>query len=58
MKILNEIPGVIPVPAENLAPKLMSSIGALKDMFYSMDRGQVDYVAMKRSKEYRSYLDS
>jgi len=36
----------------------MSSIGELKDMFYSMDRGRVDYEAMKRSEEYRSYLES
>jgi len=58
VKILNEVSGVIPVPAEDLAPKLMSSIGELKDIFYSMDRGRVDYEAMKRSEEYRSYLES
>jgi len=58
VKTLNQIPGVIPEPVKDLAPKLMSSIGELKGLFYSVDRGRVDYEAMKRSREYGSYLES
>jgi len=41
--------------SENIAPKLMASIGDLKDSFYDLNRGLVDYEAMKRSTEYDRY---
>jgi hypothetical protein len=40
---------------ENVAPALMASIGDLKDRFYNLNRGLVDYAAMKGSPEYRNY---
>jgi len=40
---------------ENVAPNLMASIGDLKNRFYNLNRGLVDYAAMKGSPEYRKY---
>jgi len=55
--ILNEGPAVTPVPVDGLGSKLMGSIGELKDGFYDMNRGLVDYQTAKNSPEYRSYLE-
>ena len=55
--ILNQVPGVIPTPTKDLAPTLMASIGDLKNRFYDMNRGLVDYKKMKMSQEYQSYLE-
>ncbi|MBW2141926.1 MAG: DUF547 domain-containing protein, partial [Deltaproteobacteria bacterium] len=56
-KILNQVPGVHPVAVKDLASRLMSSIGDLKKTFYDMNRGLVDYQAMRRSPEYQVYLE-
>lgn len=56
-RVLNQIPGVTPTPTKDLAPKLMACIGDLKNRFYNMNRGLVDYGKMKKSPEYQSYLE-
>jgi hypothetical protein len=55
-RVLNWVEGRLPTPSRDLAPKLMSSIGAMKARFYDMQRGRVDYKAMKESETYRAYL--
>ena len=40
-----------------LASDLMAAIGDLKNGFYELGRGRVDYEAVKRSREYREYLE-
>jgi hypothetical protein len=42
-------------PVPDLAPRLMAAIGELKDTFYDMRRGLVDYQAMRLSSQYQEY---
>ena len=56
-RILNQAHAVTSAPTEDLASKLMVAIGDLKETFYDMNRGLVDYNAMKNSAEYRAYLE-
>lgn len=56
-RILNQASNVAQSPAKDLASKLMASIGDLKEKFYDMNRGLVDYKAMKNSAEYLNYLE-
>jgi hypothetical protein len=42
-------------PMPDLASKLMASIGGLKETFYDMRRGLVDYEAMRGSTQYKEY---
>jgi hypothetical protein len=53
--VLNEGPASRSSPSEYTASNLMASIGDLKDKFYDLTRGLVDYEAMKRSSRYDSY---
>jgi hypothetical protein len=55
-RILNQTSAVTAVPTKDLASKLMMAIGDLKEAFYEMNRGIVDYKAMKQSTKYRTYL--
>jgi hypothetical protein len=54
-KVLNELSEPLETPSENVASKLMASIGELKDKFYDLNRGRINYEAMKASPEYDSY---
>ena len=56
-RILNQAHAVTTAPTEDLASKLMGVIADLKETFYDMNRGLVDYKAMKNSAEYRAYLE-
>ena len=56
-RILNQAHVVTSAPTEDLASKLMVAIGGLKETFYDMNRGLVDYKAMKNSAEYRAYME-
>jgi hypothetical protein len=42
---------------QDIAPALMASIGEMKEKFYNVRRGIVDYQAMADSAEYRDYRD-
>ena len=54
---LNKTLEASPALTNDLASKLMVAIGDLKETFYDMNRGLVDYKAMKNSAEYRAYLE-
>lgn len=56
LQVLNDAPASGSELAGELDIRLMSSIGGLKESFYDMNRGLVDYPAVKDSKEYQSYL--
>jgi hypothetical protein len=56
-RIINQVPGIEPMPQQELASKLMAAIGDLKETFYDMNRGRVDYQAMKASGAYRAYRE-
>ena len=56
-KILNGDHDFQKPPSKNLASELMISIGDLKDRFYDVNRGRVNYKAMKRSSEYGLYQE-
>lgn len=56
-KVLNQISAGIGPSSATLASDLMSSIGKLKDSFYDLYRGRVDYEAMKQSPDYRHYQE-
>ncbi len=56
-RILNQAHTFTSAPTEDLASKLMVAIGGLKETFYDMNRGLVDYKAMKNSAKYRTYLE-
>ena len=56
-RILNQAHAFTSAPTEDLASKLMVAIGGLKETFYDMNRGLVDYKAMKNSAKYRTYLE-
>jgi hypothetical protein len=56
-RILNQAHAFTSAPTEDLASKLMVAIGDLKETFYDMNRGLVDYKAMKNSAKYRTYLE-
>jgi hypothetical protein len=45
-------------PSDDIASDLMVSIGDLKDRFYDLTRGLVDYGAMKRSAQYETYREA
>ncbi|MBK5101655.1 MAG: DUF547 domain-containing protein [Desulfobacteraceae bacterium] len=53
--VLNHTPHIQAVYPQNLGAELMVSIGDLKDRFYDLNRGRVDYQVMKGSPEYRRY---
>jgi hypothetical protein len=55
--VLNQRPEILPSPSRNLASDLMAAIGDLKDKFYDLNRGLVNYDVMKRSAEYESYQE-
>ncbi|MBW2622630.1 MAG: DUF547 domain-containing protein [Deltaproteobacteria bacterium] len=46
-----------PAPSEDLAARLMDGIGRLRDRFYNLERGLVNYAALKSSPEWDRYLD-
>ena len=54
---LNQTLEASPALTNDLASKLMAAIGDLKETFYDMNLGLVDYKAMKNSAEYRAYLE-
>ncbi|MBW2641864.1 MAG: DUF547 domain-containing protein [Deltaproteobacteria bacterium] len=53
--ILNQAPEFTPVASNGLAGRLMAAIEDLKETFYDINRGRVDYRAMKNSSEYHQY---
>ncbi|MEE9610116.1 MAG: DUF547 domain-containing protein, partial [Desulfatiglandales bacterium] len=55
--VLNQVPTIRSCPSKDVASNLMFSIGELKDKFFDLNRGLVDYEAMKRSSEYRNYQE-
>ncbi|MCP4681165.1 MAG: DUF547 domain-containing protein [Desulfobacterales bacterium] len=57
INILNKLAEPVNIPSENVASRLMDSIGALKDKFYDMNHGRIDYRAMKASPEYLDYQE-
>lgn len=57
-KVLNELSKALEIPSENVASRLMTSIGDLKDKFYDLNRGRINYEAMKASPEYGSYQET
>ncbi len=57
MRVLNDLPGPARLASRDLAAELMAQIGQMKDTFYDMNRGLVDYRAMKASPQYREYLE-
>jgi thiol-disulfide isomerase/thioredoxin len=52
-RILNQGSSDQVPPSPELACNLMATMGDLKDRFYDLNRGLVDYEAMKNSSEYR-----
>lgn len=54
-RALNSDPSIQVSPSKNLASELMASISELKENFYDLNRGRVDYDSMKRSAEYENY---
>jgi len=52
-KILNQGIDVQGPPSKGVACNLMATMGDLKDRYYNLTRGLVDYEAMKNSTEYR-----
>jgi len=54
--ILNMGPGVQSPPSKDVACNLMATMGDLKERFYNLHRGLVDYEAIKRSPEYRAMV--
>jgi len=55
--VLNDGNGVAAVPTEGISSRLMVAVGDLKAAFYDMERGRVDYRAMKGSPEVQAYRD-
>ncbi len=55
--VLNQPTKAVPQPVPDLAPTLMTAIGDLKDTFYDMRRGLVNYDAMRTSDRYRGYSE-
>jgi len=43
-------------PEDNIAAQLRRDMGSLKGEFYDLERGQVDYAAMRDSEAYRTYV--
>jgi hypothetical protein len=56
-KVLNKLTGFQASPSKDVASELMAAIGGLKDKFYDLNRGRVDYEAMKNSDEYQTYQE-
>jgi len=56
-KILNKLSESRGNSPEDVSSRLMTSIGDLKDKFYDLNRGRIDYAAMKASSEYTRYLE-
>ena len=56
-RVLNYDPEISGAPSEKVAPSLMASLGDLKDKFYDLNRGRVNYDLMKASDEYDSYRE-
>jgi hypothetical protein len=54
-RTLNAIDGVRPGTMADIASALMAGLGDLKNRFFDMNRGLVDYESMKRSPEYVEY---
>jgi hypothetical protein len=52
--VLNQGGGDQVPPSTDVACNLMATMGDLKERFYNLNRGLVDYEAMKNSPEYRS----
>lgn len=55
--ILNQVLHEEPRPTADIATKLMAAIGELKETFYDMRRGLVDYEAMRNSPQYQEYCE-
>lgn len=55
--VLNSLPEAASASSEDLASRLMASIGEMKDTFYDMNRGLVNYQAMKASPQYQEYME-
>ncbi len=53
-KILNMGPGDQSPPSKDVACNLMAAMGDLRERFYNLHRGVVDYEAMKGSPDYRA----
>ena len=53
-KVLNQGTGDQVPPSTDVACNLMATMGDLKERFYNLNRGLVDYEAMKHSPEYRN----
>ena len=56
--LLNDGTEMAVIPSQDVASNLMDSIGHLKNKFYDLHRGRVDYEAMKISSEYADYKAS
>lgn len=56
MKVLNALDDGRLYSLNSVASDLMAAIGSLKNRFYDLHRGRVDYEAMKDSADYRHYL--
>ena len=61
-KILNYVPEsqssqIESGATKDVASEVMASIGDLKDSFYDLNRGRVDYQAVRISSKYRRYQD-
>jgi hypothetical protein len=54
IQVLNQGSGEQVSPSTDVACNLMATMGDLKERFYNLNRGLVDYEAMKHSPEYRS----
>lgn len=55
--VLNDLTPMDSGPVDDLASELMASINRLKQKYYDMHRGLVDYRAMRRSPEYFEYCE-
>jgi hypothetical protein len=55
-KVLNEGPSDQTPPPTDVACNLMAAMGDLKERFYDLHRGLVDYEAMKNSSDYRTMV--
>jgi hypothetical protein len=54
-KVLNQESSSRAETRERVASKLMASLWDLRDKFYDLNRGRVDYASMKDSSEYERY---
>jgi hypothetical protein len=55
-RILNMGPDVQSPPSKDVACNLMAGMGDLRERFYNLHRGLVDYEAMRGSSEYRAMV--